>query len=620
MTVEQIPWYSWVRLAAGLVLFLGPGQLLLAFSRLRKRLDVTNQLIASFGLSVALWAILLSVTEFLNLKITPAVVISLFAFCWGLKVWKNRSWRIDSRSLKFDRDSAYRIFLWIFLAAAFISRLWIIRHQLVGLGSDSYHHTLFTQMIMDQGRVPANYGPGSPIITFTYHFGFHASAAFLGWTSGIEPRLLLLVYGYILVALCSGAVGMAAEKMVGSKLAGTTAAVLTAAFFVFPAYMLLWGRYTQLTGLTLMAIFLGLFWQWIQDGYSKSSVVELGILAAGTGLAHYRIVALTAVGAAILVIVQLVGKSFKAEWKKALSGGFLLILASGASLAPWFIHLWLSYRTGYPVLTAPAGEAYFSILRLGQEAIDYPLNQAVYIMVGISLLIGLITRSKIVLAMVLWAGMALLPSRQILLLDTISVIISLFVPAGIIIAFGVDWIVRMVAKVKLPAGIYAGLPALILLVLSFAGIKYVLTYPVPLDGFVKSEDLKAFEFIRDNLPTDAKFMININRFEFSDLLMIGSDAGYWIPLLTGRQTVVPPMVFNIERVSDSDFPDKLRQLENLNGNLTDDYGLQILTRENIKYVYIGERGGPINPEELMKSPHYKAVYNKNDAYIFEIKY
>ena len=176
------------------------------------------------------------------------------------------------------------------------------------MGSDSYHHTLFTQMIMDQGMLPQNYGADSPIITFTYHFGFHASAAFLGWVSGIPARLLILVFGYILVVLCSAAVGLAAEKMVGSKLAGVIATVLTASFFVFPAYMLLWGRYTQLTGLTLMSIFLALFWVWLKDGYRRMGIVELGILAAGTGLVHYRMVALAAVGAIALGLAAMVGQ------------------------------------------------------------------------------------------------------------------------------------------------------------------------------------------------------------------------------------------------------------------------------------------------------------------------
>jgi len=618
MTLEQIPLLSWIRLAAGLFLFLGPGSLLLSFSVFRKDLDRTARLLVSFGFSVALWAILLSITSLLRLKIQPGLAIAAFIVCWALSIRKNKDWVVSLRTFRWNKDSGYRLTLWLFLFIAFLSRLWIVRHEVAGLGSDSYHHTLFTQMVMDQGMLPQNYGADSPIITFTYHFGFHAASAFLGWVSGIPSRLLLLVFGYILVVLCSAAVGLAAEKMVDSKYAGVIAAVLTASFFVFPAYMLLWGRYTQLTGLTLMALFLALFWLWIKGRFSKTGIIELGILAAGTGLVHYRMVALTAVAAVVLTMVNVVGQTIKIEWKNILTRGMTLILMAALGLLPWLFHIWKAYQTGYPVISAPPEEFYFSLQRLGQEAINYPLNTIMLILLGASLLAGWLNQSKIVIAMTLWSLLAYLPSGKVMLLDTVSLVISLFVPAAVIIAWGVDYFIGILIRLKVSSIIQTGVTALILAIMAVSGLYTTLKYPVPIYSFLTVPDLQAFDYIKEELPADAKFMVNLYRFPFSDILMIGSDAGYWIPLLTDRQTVVPPMAFTIERVSDPEFPDDLRKLEGLNGQLTTEEGQKLLADEKITHVYIGARGTPINPEELLKSPYFRVVYEEGPIYIFEV--
>jgi hypothetical protein len=99
-----------------------------------------------------------------------------------------------------------------------------------------------------------------------------------------------------------------------------------------------------------------------------------------------------------------------------------------------------------------------------------------------------------------------------------------------------------------------------------------------------------------------------------------SDGGYWIPLLTGRETVVPPMVFTNERVSDPNYVENLRFIEKLNGDLTSPEGLEMLRNEGITHVYVGERGGPINPADLLSSPYFKLIYENNSVYIFEYNF
>jgi len=157
---------------------------------------------------------------------------------------------------------------------------------------------------------------------------------------------------------------------------------------------------------------------------------------------------------------------------------------------------------------------------------------------------------------------ALLISRNIQLLDTVSVLISLGIPFAILVGAAIKYLSDFVITRNISQFIKSIIAPVILGALGISGIITLLTYPMTMDCYLKASDLKAFDYINNNLPDDAKFMINIYRYNFSDTLMVGSDGGYWIPLLTDRETVVPPMVFTNERVSDPNYVEKLRYIEN----------------------------------------------------------
>lgn len=59
-------------------------------------------------------------------------------------------------------------------------------------------------------------------------------------------------------------------------------------------------------------------------------------------------------------------------------------------------------------------------------------------------------------------------------------------------------------------------------------------------------DLRAADWIRQNLPPDSKFLVN-SFFAYGDTLIVGSDGGWWLPSLTGRKTNLPPMPYATER-------------------------------------------------------------------------
>jgi len=181
---------------------------------------------------------------------------------------------------------------------------------------------------------------------------------------------------------------------------------------------------------------------------------------------------------------------------------FYLLFVFGAmvhsSLA--IVSSWLSCRS------ISSGIYFFSIDRLGQEALNYPLNLAALILVGISILLGILHKDKIIIAITLWCLIALLPSRNIQLLDTVSVLISLGIPLAILIGVAISKFCDFIVTSKFSPFIKNIIAPVLVGALGISGIIATLAYPTTLDSYLKASDLKAFEYINEDIPVDAKFI------------------------------------------------------------------------------------------------------------------
>jgi hypothetical protein len=98
--------------------------------------------------------------------------------------------------------------------------------------------------------------------------------------------------------------------------------------------------------------------------------------------------------------------------------------------------------------------------------------------------------------------------------------------------------------------------------------------------YVQADDVPALEWIRNNTPASARFMVNTFHFGFSDNYVIGSDAGYWLPLLARRASITAPMIYPAERATSSDFLERLVVFDRLQGKLTTPEALALLQRED----------------------------------------
>ena len=406
---RTLTWVSWLKFGAALCLFAGPGFGLLSFYPGRRQFDRTQIAALITALAISFWAIALAWLGLARIALTPIAVGVILAAGWALGLARYRPWRLRSRSGARGTFDVSRLVLWIVVAAIAVIATWSLRSVVVGPGSDSYHHTLITQLISERGALPNDYQPYAPLVTFTYHYGFHAVVAAVAILTGLNPVVLTPVLAQLLTAAAVLSVAFFTEAATGSRPAATVSAIIAGLVCVFPAYLINWGRYTQLTGMVLLPVFLGVVWLWAEAGWHRSSVVPIGILAAGIALTHYRVALMALSGVVVLVGVnELTHRMTWARWRTRLwkaVGGLALAGAVGVVLiAPWLWHLVIARGTGYPILMGDTGPTFFSLARFGPSVLNYPTNYAILGLALVAILLGLIWRDRLVIGLALWTS------------------------------------------------------------------------------------------------------------------------------------------------------------------------------------------------------------------------
>jgi hypothetical protein len=156
---------------------------------------------------------------------------------------------------------------------------------------------------------------------------------------------------------------------------------------------------------------------------------------------------------------------------------------------------------------------------------------------------------------------------------------------------------------------------------------------------VTPADIAAYAWIRQHTDADALFLVNGSPIhEWS--MIAGIDGGFWIPLLAGRPTTVPPMTYGSERCRvagcDRDVAALYETLRNARlydtrpskTDLTRPAAIAALRERGVDYVYLGAMplSGPgiFNPPDLFERvgvrghPAYRQVYAADGVEIYEV--
>ena len=518
------------------------------------------------------------------------------------------------------------------------TRLWTARGVDYGAWGDSYHHTMITQLILDNGGLFESWAPYAPLETFTYHFGFHANVAFFQWatrwlTGNATPRAIVLV-GQLLNTLAVLSLYPLAIRLSGGQRWTGVAAVLVGGLLMrMPAFYVNWGRYTQLTAQAILPVTLWLFIEAVE--YPELSIRRwalAGLALAGLGLTHYRVTAFVP-----CFLFPYLGWRFwllrqdRHQAGKLLTGLLVAGVVCSAVLAPWLENL---FNGALPAVAAAVVTDPDAGRTLNQGFLYEDLGQWVTWPLMITTLLAaaqaLVERRMICLVTAWLMMMLLLANPHWLglpgtgLVDNFTVLIALYVPVSLLTGYLLGEALEQVQLRWQPARLMA---ILLVIVIGGLGARARASELRPQFQMVTNTDAEAMRWIQVNTPADARFLVN-SFFAYSDHYLVGSDAGWWIPLLAGRDNTVPPLLYASEAALNPHYVSQVHALARYveDASFDDLKTMEWLHQQGITHVYIGAQGGRINEpdhplldaEALQASPYTNVVYSQNGVWIFEL--
>ncbi|MCA1554024.1 MAG: hypothetical protein LC737_06570, partial [Chloroflexi bacterium] len=445
--------------------------------------------------------------------------------------------------------------------------------------------------------------------------------------------------------------------------AGLCAALLTGFVNTQPVYFVNWGRYTQLTGQLLLPVVL-VSWMALTEAVNSPTLrlsrARLGalsaILTACLILTHYIVTIFAALCVGFyLVLLALLSLKPRA-WLRLGAASALVALFALVLATPWLLNTWsghLAVNTSALISDAAGAqriEDYSSLPPVTPYYIkDFILGFAV-----LGVLVCAWRREWRVLWFVLWTVSLLLTVRPQMLglpgagvVDWFTAYLALYVTIIPLASYPLGVLYRAVLHnaQRLGRGLtfsrLGGRSAYVVLAIGLIvvmgwGINWQMSVLDPSFQLLTPADWRAMQWIRDNTPQDSRFLVNSFP-AFGGTLLAGSDGGWWLPLLTGRKSNLPPITYGTELWNDPDYYRQVNALgETLRGkslydpspirvDLTQPRLVNALRMEGIQYVYHGAHANPppgaadyIDVQPLLHSPTFRLVYERGGVEIFQI--
>lgn len=645
-----------------------PGLLLLRLLWPREHaLGGAARLLLAAGLSVALPPLLLLLCWQIGLAWAGAATWAYLGLCtlaWaGLALRDMRKGTSTVLRGMLARADAPALALLGIAAATLLVRLYAVRELRVGLLGDSYQHTLMAQLLVDHGGLFQSWQPYAPLSTFTYHFGFHANAAFFHYITGMSVPQSVVWAGQLLNALVAPLLFVLAVSLRAPRWAGVWAALIVGFVSNIPAFFVNWGRYTQLTGqIVLIALVAG----WVALAESQAAgggrpatlgaqllapwrlLLLAALLTAAMILTHYLVTVLAALFVlgylALLVLAR-------RDWR--LLGVLALRSALAAALAlllalPWLLNLVRGQllRNANGMVSGTSGTAVIAQMSALEPVAPRYVGGAVLALALAGLLIALWRREWRMALPALWCALLVLivipyvvglPGAGVI--DTVTGLGTLFIPTALLAGYALATAQRALgvwlARQRLPAlgPALAGAALLALVALNTGWQAQIASDQTSLLG---PGDFAAIEWIRANTAPDARFLVNSFP-AYGGTLAAGSDAGWWLPLLAGRWASLPPLTYGSELGERVDYQKHLNNfVAALRGRpLSDPRPLLVdlttrsawgaLRSAGATYVYNGAHPYPgpgaadrFDSAVLRASPRFTLVYDRDGVEIFRV--
>ena len=477
----------------------------------------------------------------------------------------------------------------LLLAGLTLLRLSFLRGLLLPPYFDSVEHFQIVNDLLHPEGPPQAFYTLARITQRYYHFGFHALAAWVSGLTGASPADTILVLGQLLQALIPISLFFPIKAATRSDAAALFGVLLAGLGWRMPAFASNWGKYPALTGIATFPFGLGVAFLAFSslDKKERRRLFSLAVLAAILStLAHTR--------SAILMIAAAgswfaAGKILRAKrtWQIGMAAAFTALLF-------WLVHQIAEDQ---------------SLLFILQPYLMDGLIPSLLVVLLIPF--GLKHFPQATLAGLLWLLILLLsaltPSPGALerlgylsLLDRPFVQMTLFLPLTLIGGAGLAGLKPTLLQLStrkwadFQKRLWPYLYLSLCLVVTLNALRGYDFAPSPCCQLVTQDDLAAYTWIRENLPTEATILIASNR---TPTQAFGVDGGIWINALTGRQT---------EKWSH-------------NAPFDSPAILEAICASGARYIYAGGTSSRFSVEDLATQPAwYQALFVRPRAYLFAI--
>jgi len=624
----------------------------------KSEFTLPERLIVSIGLGMSLISLLglgyssLGVRiDLFTLSLTFVLIDGLTLALIGYKL-RRQGTLLSFRAALSDWNAGHFLLLLILVASVGV-RLVPVKGMIVPPYHDPAVHAILVELIVEQGTVPTSLQPYANI-PMAYPPGLHILIAFFSILTGLgSGRLLLLVTNVF-----NGAIVLSAYLLF-AKISGRQSIGLFSALFVglisrFPAALYGAGKNSMVAGFLLLPIAMLLAYQsLLSDQYSSHQRLAYLIAAAisffGLIVFYYTAAMLYLmfiVAFAIVKLVLFLARRDLHVTKKFIVGLFLILLVGAGLAVPYAYRAVLFYwnaaetwaREGYlarsPAWVTSSLTTTVSNLRVILTG-QYGLPMVVFSFLG---LLAVVLRRK-AWSVALWFGVLVLfatpyPSLWLRIFQQLTgdiMLINLFLPlsffSSVFIIELVDGLGR-IQKIKpsrrhICYAIRTVKVSLLVVVVLWAAVSayYVgARYYNMRDGaLVKQTDYEALNWIRDNTPSNSTFLNNAYVW-WEKQIILGSDAGSWIPAIAHRRVFFP--VENLEDAWPEPALRKYSVLAAAARGPDNPEVVSLLMAYNISYVYIGPRTFPIgpalDPALFLESQFFRSVWHKDAVWIFEL--
>jgi hypothetical protein len=586
------------------------------------------------GLSLALYPLLLLWSDVVGLHLGPLyawipVVSGLVALVWRHRDWRpHHGWAALQR---WARSEAVwpDVTLLIVLALVFGVRLLVVRTLDAPMWGDSYHHTMIAQLLLDNGGLFDSWEPYADLRSFTYHFGFHAVSVVFHWITDIPMVKTVLWVGQILNGLAVFTPYLLARRISNNRWAGAITVLSAGLLSPMPMYYVNWGRYTQLAGQVILPVAVWLSWEAFGAERRHWHLMALTWLAVGgLALTHYRVLIFYVVFVLAWLLV-----SFWRDGRKALSRVLTVGLGGAVLFILWFMHI-----AGGKILANFGRQLTTAASQVSGFTQDYNtigdftlyLAPAGWLLFAVALGYSLWLRKRGSLLIGLWWFFLLIATNPAWLhlpgsgaISNFALFIATYILWGVLVGILVADMFTYLTSLRFGTI----LVMLVVVVTSLLGARERLRdLRISQHAMVTRPDLRAMKWIQEHTSEDARFLVN-SFFAYGDSVIVGSDGGWWLPLLAGRENTVPPLNYDFESAPWEGYRSSLHSLarEIIEYDFGDPELIESLDLQRITHIYIGQRQGSINHsngflivEQLVEEPYYELLYHQDCVWIFRV--